>query len=208
MNHVLIKMCGITRPEDAFLAAQEGVDLIGMIFSKTSQRCINPAQAMSISSTAKKANVKTVGVFYENSFADMQKIVEEIKLDYAQLHSSQAIQQGYQLSIPKIYVLQPGMGIDELPDFNSDVDMILFDAPTGGTGLVIDWSNISVPSGVKWLLAGGLNPHNVVNAIEQLEPTGVDVASGIETGVKGIKDPKLIKQFVEAVRYAEARRTL
>ncbi len=208
MSHVLIKMCGITRPQDACKAIEEGADLIGMIFSLASPRYVSLEQAEAISTVAREAGAKTVGVFYENTLDHMRAIIKAVQLDFAQLHSPEATLLGARLDIPKIYVRQPGMGIESLPDFSESEDWILYDAAVGGSGKLIDWTKIKVPEGIRWFLAGGLTPSNVMQAIEQLNPTGVDVASGIEGGNKGIKDPELIKQFAEAVRYAETRRTI
>lgn len=205
MNRVLIKMCGITRPEDAVIATTAGADLIGMVFSKTSSRCVTIECAREI---AASTHAQTVGVFYEQTTQEMQEILEQVSLDFAQLHSPEAIENGKNLSISKIYVIQPGNEAEKLPGFNVEKDFVLFDSSIGGSGKVLDWTKIIIPDHYRWLIAGGLNPKNVSAAIEALEPGGVDVASGIENGVKGVKDHQFIKQFIEAVRHAETRRAL
>lgn len=205
MNRVLIKMCGITQPEDAIKATLEGADLIGMVFSKMSPRCVTIETAKKI---AASTEASTVGVFYEQTTQEMQEIVEQVPLDYAQLHSKEAIENGCRLNVPKIYVIQPGDTIEDVPYLDIKQDFVLFDSREGGSGKVLDWTKIIISTNVRWFIAGGLNPENVRDAIDRLEPNGVDVASGIEKGIKGIKDHQLIRQFVEVVRHAEARRAI
>lgn len=205
MKRVLIKMCGMTRPEDAIIAESEGADLIGMVFSKTSPRCVTIEEAVTIASSIQ---AQTVGVFYEQTARQMRDIIEQVPLHYAQLHSPEAISHGHDLTIPKIYVIQPGDDPEKLPGFNVERDFVLFDSSTGGSGKVLNWSKIIIPEYIRWFIAGGLNWQNVSEAIGMLEPFGVDVASGIENGIKGVKDHRLIKDFVEAVRHAETRRAI
>lgn len=201
MNKKAVKICGVTRAKDALWSLQEGASLIGMIFAKKSPRYVTLEEAQPIAKAVKDAGGKTVGVFYDFTTEQMQHYIEALSLDLIQLHSSFAIDQGGHLPIPKLYVRQPGMGIEGLTHFDKDVDFLLYDHANGGSGIVLEWNSIAIPKGLRWFLAGGLNPTNVKEALHELNPYGVDVASGVENGIKGVKDQALITQFIQAVQH-------
>ena len=184
-NHkaiVKVKICGITRPEDARLAEQAGADAIGMIFAEISKRRVDVNRAKEISK-AVGIFTKRVGVFLNSPLDEVLQIANELRLDAVQLHGDE----------PDLYVAQVAehFHVIKTVAIVNDVDRtsleqipahaLLIEGATPGSGDVFDWSKAEALRGMPHLiLAGGLTPENVVAGIEALQPYAVDVASGVE----------------------------
>ncbi|MDY0406991.1 phosphoribosylanthranilate isomerase [Virgibacillus sp. 179-BFC.A HS] len=191
---MLVKICGIQTQQTAKQAAFAGADFIGFVFA-SSKRRITPEKARAICDSL-PSSIKKVGVFVNESVAKMEQVAKLVGLDYIQLHGDEPAAIAKQLSLPVIKAFPAQM--DQVPIMKKyPCDYVLLDHPHGGgTGKTFDWLlyetlHREVPN---LLLAGGLAPENVSNAIAVFQPAGVDVSSGVETN--GEKDPLKIKQFI------------
>ncbi len=212
MTH--IKICGITNLPDARYASGAGADLLGFIQHEPSPRYVEAGLARDI--IAWLHGVESVGVFVDAEADTVNQTVAATGFDWVQLHGSESPAFCERIEKPVIKALRifPGTSASEielaLSAYADVVDRFLVDTGSataaGGTGEVFDWS---VLSGVEfpkpWLLAGGLGPDNVHLALEQLDPWGVDVASGVEEK-PGQKDFEAIDRFVRSVHGEVANR--
>ena len=203
MSVVRSKICGITRIEDALIAAEAGADAIGLVFYAKSPRAVSIQQARDIVA-ALPAFVTTVGLFVNASREELNDVLAGVALDLLQFHGdeSPAECESYQWPYIKALRVRPGDDIAQLAAPYAKARGILLDTYVpgvpGGTGAAFDWS--LVPSGLLQpvILAGGLSVANVQAAIEQVRPYAVDVSGGVEAG-KGIKDAAKIRAFMQAV---------
>lgn len=203
MSVVRSKICGITRIEDALIAAEAGADAIGLVFYAKSPRAVSIQQARDIVA-ALPAFVTTVGLFVNASCEELNDVLAGVALDLLQFHGdeSPAECESYQRPYIKALRVKPGDDIAQLAAPYAKARGILLDTYVpgvpGGTGAAFDWS--LVPSGLPQpvILAGGLSAANVQAAIEQVCPYAVDVSGGVEAG-KGIKDAAKIRAFMQAV---------
>ncbi|HXI13534.1 MAG TPA: phosphoribosylanthranilate isomerase [Thermoanaerobaculia bacterium] len=204
-----IKICGITRVEDAIVAVEEGASFLGLIFVPGSPRCVTPQQARLVASAARScesagdAGVKIVGVFRDQTTSEIAELVTSVPLDLVQLHGSESEEQVRSVSVPVIKAIS----IDEdrpVTDGHPSAHWLLFDtldrAQGGGTGKAFDWSLLSSVSRTRpFFLAGGINADNVASAVRQARPDGIDVSSGVESS-PGIKDRDKIRDLFERIR--------
>lgn len=200
-----IKICGITRGEDAEVAVSEGVWAIGLNFSPASPRRIEIAEAESIGSVMKR-RCEVAGVFVNPALGEVVEIAERVGLTLVQLHGEEGASFCAEVRrrtgckvIKAMRVRTPG---EVLAARAFHTDFHLFDAyrpdAHGGTGTTFDWDLVSLrKGGVPAILAGGLTSDNVAEAVAVANPWGVDVASGVETS-PGIKSANLIRSFVAA----------
>lgn len=203
MSVVRSKICGITRIEDALIAAEAGADAIGLVFYAKSPRAVSIQQARDIVA-ALPAFVTTVGLFVNASREELSDVLAGVALDLLQFHGDElpAECESYQRPYIKALRVKPGDDIAQLAAPYARARGILLDTYVpgvpGGTGAAFDWS--LVPSGLPQpvILAGGLSAANVQAAIEQVRPYAVDVSGGVEAG-KGIKDAAKIRAFMQAV---------
>lgn len=199
---MFVKVCGITSEEDALLAVACGADAVGFIMAP-SKRQVSPVRVADIVKRL-PPEVLTVGVFKNETPDRIRDIVNQTHLKAVQLHGSEtpAIVQEVKQHVHTVFkVVPPGSEAFEHAD-EFGADAIMVDSPGGGTGQVFDWRLAEdAPAGVKLIMAGGLNPENVAEAIEKVRPWGVDAATGTERS-PGVKDPILVRQFVERARLA------
>ncbi|MDT8397849.1 MAG: phosphoribosylanthranilate isomerase [Pseudomonadales bacterium] len=199
-----IKICGITRPEDAVCAADAGADAIGLVFYEPSVRAVTLAQARQIVA-ALPALVSVVGLFVNAAAADVHKVLEAVPLDLLQFHGDE--HEAYCRSFSKPYMkalrVRPGLDIAQSMASFPGAAAILLDTwhqdLAGGSGQPFDWRLIpALPRSPRLVLAGGLDEQNVARAIKLSRPYAVDVSSGVESA-PGIKSRTKIAAFVNAV---------
>jgi phosphoribosylanthranilate isomerase len=201
-----VKICGITRAEDALEAVRQGADAIGLVFYTHSPRNVTLAQAAEIVSKV-PAFVTVVGLFVDAEPAFIQEVLSSVKLDLLQFHGDETPSACRQYSRPymKAIRVKNGTNLVQYTADYADAKALLLDAfaegVPGGTGLVFDWSLIPQSLSLPVVLAGGLNAENVGLAIEQVRPYAVDVSGGVEAS-KGIKDAAKIAAFMRGVSNA------
>ena len=212
MTH--IKICGIKQEAHAITIAKAGVDFMGMVFA-TSPRQISPQYAKKIIDLLrlKENSTEVVGVFVNTTAATVKRIADTCDLDWVQLNGDEPWEYCRELNRPVIKVVRvsrnfkPETIIANLERGEKALakqkHLFLIDSNSpekyGGTGQPFNW-DLARPIAEKFpvIIAGGLNPDNVKEAIQTIKPWGVDVSSGVETG--GAKDPDKIVKFIEAVR--------
>lgn len=205
---VRIKFCGITRAEDARVAAALGVDAIGFVFTRRSQRYVGIAQARAMRD-ALPPFTSVVALFMDDEPAWVEEVIAGVQPDLLQFHGDEAA--GYATSFGRPYlkaVAMDGGDVSGFADAHPRAAGFLLDshAPgsAGGSGRAFDWSLAPRPARPV-ILAGGLDATNVAQAIAVVRPYAVDVSSGIEVA-PGIKDASRMRAFVEAVHAASVRR--
>lgn len=201
---MFVKICGITSEEDALLATALGADAVGFVFAP-SPRQVHPEAARDIVKRLPR-EVVTVGVFRDERPERVVEIVNRVGLHGAQLHGREPTSEVRWVRERVPFVIQAFAAGDPAiaQTAGGPADVVLVDAPDPGSGRVFDWSLAEgVPGGVRLLLAGGLTPTNVGEAIRRLRPWGVDVSSGVEAS-PGHKDAVKLRRFVEAARDAAA----
>lgn len=202
MRRTRVKICGTTSVGDAVLAVEAGADALGLIFARSPRR-VEVSRAREISLAVGPA-VGRVGVFLGAGLDEVLRTADAARLGAVQIHGEVS---GLYLDTllryaPVLRVVRPG---DSLPEPRPGLTL-LFDAPSPGSGLALDWEALrgGFPPGA-WL-AGGLNPGNVSTALDCLAPAAVDAVSGLEAA-PGVKDPAKVMAFVQAVRTWDAMRT-
>lgn len=201
---VRIKICGITRIEDALAAAKAGADAIGLVFYAASPRAVSPATARKII-RALPPFVTSVGLFVDAPAAQINAVLAEAPLDVLQFHGNESAAFCNQFGRPYLKALRvrPGDDLNALASQWPDASGILLDSykdgVPGGTGEIFDWSLIPAVHDWPLILAGGLTVENVVDAIGRCSPWAVDVSGGVEQA-KGIKDALKINSFVREVK--------
>jgi phosphoribosylanthranilate isomerase len=198
-----VKICGITRAEDALMAARLGADAIGMVFYEASPRIVTIEQAQTVL-TSLPPLVSRVGLFVDADEDYVLKVIENVPLDLLQFHGDESPQycRGFNRPYIKALRMKPGISLQSEARRYTHAAALLLDSfsttHAGGTGETFDWSMIE--SGVEKpvMLAGGLKPENVAAAIRQVRPYAVDVSSGVESK-KGIKDAAKMTAFINEV---------
>ncbi len=197
-----MKICGITRPEDADLATELGASALGFVFWPGSARYISQESAREIV-RRHAGTVRSVGVFVDQSPEEVTHIMDTVGLDVAQLHGSESPEYCRLLNRTVIKAIGLQDGEPALLDEFDPEMLILIDAhdPSryGGTGRTVDWNAAKQIAALrKTILAGGLNPENITRAVTAVRPYGVDVSSGVEAA-PGVKDASRLKRFFEAL---------
>jgi phosphoribosylanthranilate isomerase len=211
-----IKICGITRADDAHYAAELGADFLGFIFIPDSPRYIDPKRAARIIAQVQWAGGKgtrhdgrpvesqplhCVGVFRDASVEEMRRVCAIAGNEYVQLHGNEPDEVVREIGKPAIKGVHVG---ETVPVVATSAEWLLFDTHdpkvSGGTGRAFDWSLLSrVPRSKPFFLAGGLTADNVGDAIRAVRPDAIDVASGVESA-PGVKDQAKLRKFFEKVR--------
>ena len=196
---MIVKICGLMRPEDAVAAGRAGADWAGMVFHPASRRSVDPEQATAIRDALPHA-VKSVAVIVDRDPEFVSRLVDSGIADMVQVHGCS---DGYfkmiaDLGVPTIraYVVRSKEDVEAAA--SSEADYVLLDAGQG-SGRTFDWSLLQ-DADFPYILSGGLDPDNVADAVHRLHPIGVDVSSGVETD--GAKDASKMRRFVEAARSA------
>ena len=196
---VKVKVCGITRGEDAVLAAELGAWAVGFVFWKRSPRSVDPAAAAGIVA-ALPPEVIPVGVFVDSTKDRVCEVAEQVQLATIQLHGQETVEFCHDLPyrVIKAVPLRAAADVETATGLPNDISVLL-DAhdpvSKGGTGRTIDWTMAAAAAKQRWvLLAGGLGPENVAEAVETVRPYGVDASSGLEAA-PGIKDAGKMRAF-------------
>jgi phosphoribosylanthranilate isomerase len=208
---VAIKICGVRTLEIAALCAEVATDFAGLNFVPTARRRVDPKHAKDIRQAL--GAVPAVGVFRDASYSDILQTIDDVQLDWVQLHGAEPPdicarirEQGISVvkAIPVTHTV-----LSEIERYRDAADILLFDAPLPGSGTTWSWETIAsslaqLPSHEPsvthplFFVAGGLTPENVATAITTLTPDGVDIASSIESN--GDIDPTKVRAFCAAVR--------
>ncbi len=200
---MFVKICGVTSEEDALLAVAMGADAVGFIFAP-SPRQIAPQKAADIAKRL-PTEIVTVGVFRDETRQRVVDTIHQTRLRAAQLHGRETSGDSHWIRQRVPLVIKAFAGGDPELDAADDygADAILIDSATPGSGDVFDWSLAEgAPSNRRVILAGGLTPDNVADAVRVARPWGVDVASGVESA-PGHKDARKMRAFIVAAKGAE-----
>lgn len=202
-----VKICGITREQDAAAAVEHGADAIGLVFYEHSPRHVTVQQAAEICRLLPPF-VTTVALFVNAGADEIARVVDDVGIDLLQFHGDEEADFCASRGRPWIRAVRMKPETDPVAEqarFH-DARGLLLDAyrpgVPGGTGEVFDWARIPAALASRIVLAGGLNVGNVGQAVRQVRPFAVDVSGGVEAD-KGIKDPDKIKAFIDEVRRAE-----
>ncbi len=200
---MFVKICGITNEDDALLAVAMGADAVGFVFAP-SPRQIAAQQVYDITRRL-PPEILTVGVFRDEHPKLVVDTVNRAGLKAAQLHGNETLETVATVAGSVRWVIKAyPAGSPKVAQAGAlATDLLLLDAPTPGSGHVFDWSLAGeVPEGMRLILAGGLDPDNVADAVRAVEPWGVDVSSGVEKS-PGKKDAMKVKRFIERAKAAE-----
>ena len=207
MGGARVKICGLSSGETFDAAVQAGADWVGFVFVPASPRAVTPAQAAQLSARV-QGGPGRVGLFVEPADEDIAGVLHAVKLDALQIYAprARAASLRERFGVPVWHAI----GVDgraDLPDKAAGIDAMLLDAKPvagaalpGGNAAAFDWTLVrGWQAPLPWLLAGGLHPGNVAEAIEASGAPAVDVSSGVERG-RGVKDSALIRAFVEQAK--------
>lgn len=209
---VLVKICGLTSAAAVDAAIAYGADMVGFVFYPPSPRHLTIDQAATLAA-AVPSGTERVGVFVDPDDALLESVLKRVALDLLQLHGSETpdrvrqIRSRHKLPVIKAIRVATAADVEQARAYDGIADWLMFDARDvgrlpGGNGVAFDWRLLA---GVRfkrpWLLSGGLNAHNVADAIRQSGASAVDVSSGVEDA-PGRKNPALIQAFFAALRAA------
>jgi len=211
-----VKICGITSPEQGTAIADLGAHSIGFICVQKSPRYVTPEQILRIASVLPN-DVHRVGVFMNTRVSEIVEIVKRSRLTSVQLHGDESVEFcselrsalrkqiiNFNVELIKAFRVESAAGLVNTHPYSAVVDWLLLDAyhPTmgGGTGLTLDWATLEdFKPTVPWLLAGGLNPDNVRDALQTINPQGIDLSSGVERS-PGDKDLGKVARLFEQLK--------
>jgi phosphoribosylanthranilate isomerase len=199
-----VKICGITRIEDARAAVAAGADAIGLIFYPHSARFVAIEQARAIAATVPPF-VSIVGLFVDAVPEQVREVLNRVNLSLLQFHGAETPDQCRLYGRPYLKAIRMRDDVDlpaEEKAFGDAVGLLLdsfVSGDAGGSGRAFDWARVPAQRTKPLVLAGGLTPENVREAVRRVRPDAVDVCSGVEV-TKGIKDPNKITAFIQAAR--------
>ena len=201
-----VKICGITRPQDALAAAQAGADAVGLVFYPSSPLYLSTERAVEIRD-ALPPFVQSVALFVNADAAQVAQVLQRVRPGMLQFHGEESPDFCSQFGAPFVKAVRVRPGIDALEYLRpfSRAAAWLFDSYVpeyGGVGESFDWSLVPALRERPLILSGGLAPANVAEALRRVRPWGVDVSSGVESA-KGIKDAAKIAAFMAEVRNAD-----
>ena len=202
-----VKICGITRVEDALAAANSGAHAIGLIFYAGSPRLVSHGVARQVVD-ALPAFVTPVALFVDARPIDVERVISEVKPQLLQFHGDESPEFCERFGLPYIKAAKVRRGVNLLQyarRYSTAKGLLLdafVDGSHGGTGATFDWALIPDQLPLPLILAGGLHPDNVADAIRRVRPWAVDVSSGVEAA-RGIKDAARMAAFIRGVRNAD-----
>ncbi|MCI0400110.1 MAG: phosphoribosylanthranilate isomerase [Gammaproteobacteria bacterium] len=205
---VKVKICGITRPEDARSAANLGADAIGLVFYQGSRRAVTVHEALNIVRVLPPF-VSKVGLFVDATANEIEAILSDVPLDVLQFHGEESPEVCRRYSIPYIKAVRMRENVDlaSIEEEYADACGLLLDSykegVKGGAGESFDWSKVPKHLSKPIILAGGLTPENVGRAIAEVGPYAVDVSGGVESSY-GVKDAAKIAAFMRGVSNANS----
>ncbi len=203
MLRTRVKICGITRLQDAVFAANIGVDAIGLVFYANSLRAVEINQAQMIIQQLPPF-VTTVGLFVDAEPNFVQHILTKVPLDILQFHGEETPEYCASFTRPYIKALRmrPNTDVGQYAKKYIQAQALLLDSyvkgTKGGTGITFDWQQVPTNISKPIIIAGGLTPNNVAQVITKLQPYAVDVSGGVES-TKGIKDTEKMTVFMQGV---------
>lgn len=203
MPRIRVKICGITRPEDAVAAAQAGADAIGLVFYAPSSRAVTVETARAISRSLPPFVIR-VGVFVDADPAEIEAVLNSHCLDMLQFHGSEAPADCERYDMPYMKAIKVVEGVDLYAQARryDNASALLLDTHVaglaGGTGKTFPWERVPGDLSLPVVLAGGLNEENVIEAVSRVRPYAVDVSGGVESS-PGIKDSARIRAFIHKV---------
>jgi len=212
MSDVAVKICGLTGPQDVVAAADAGARYVGFVFFPKSPRNVSVQQAKALAAKV-PFGVAKVALTVNADDALLDEITQNVAIDILQLHGSESVERVAQIKARTGLPVMKAIGISDADDLQKIVDygrvadMLLVDAKPpknadlpGGNGLAFDWRLLAGRKwAVPWMLAGGLTPDNVQQAIQLTGARQVDVSSGVESA-PGVKDPAKVAAFVSAAQ--------
>ena len=218
MNDLIIKICGITEFSTAEFLIENNVDIMGFIFYTKSPRNISSEKARQILDQLKekRAKIKVTGVFVDENIDRLRSIAQTLSLDFIQLHGNETpdyIDNLKEYSIIKAFRIKEDFTEDEILKYtNSNIKYFLTDTfqkeKPGGTGQTFNWEKFSFLKNMKNIInSGGLNKDNILQAIEEFHPAGIDLNSGVEKS-PGVKDKKKIAEILKLLNYEYGSRGL
>ena len=205
MNKIRTKVCGFTRPEDAQIAAELGVDAIGLVFFSKSKRNVTPEQAQAIVKVLPPF-VSVIALFVNESAERIHEILSLVPIDVIQFHGDETPEFCRQFARPYIKAVRVQNTVEVVAAMNQyqDARAVLFDAYVegeyGGTGQSFDWALLPESLNGHWVLSGGLTPENVAEAIRITGAKIVDISSGVESA-PGVKSAEKMAQFIQNVQH-------
>ena len=208
MSRTRVKICGITRREDALACAEAGADAIGLVFYQDSPRYVSMETASDIVATLPPF-LTPVGLFVDAATDYVHDVLAQVPLACLQFHGNESADQGTGFGRPYIKAIAMREGCDPQMIMNAypEAAGFLLDAwqpqTHGGGGVTFDWTSIPAQSPKPMILAGGLTPDNISRAVIQTQPFAVDVSSGVELD-KGIKSVEKIQAFIRGVQRGDA----
>lgn len=206
VSRTRVKICGITRPEDGLRAAFLGADAIGLVFYAASPRAVDVPRARDIVA-ALPPFVTSVGLFVDAPGEQVRAVLKALPLDLLQFHGGEPPEYCRSFGRPylKALAMRPGLDLVAAAETYAEACALLVDAwrpdAHGGTGTCFDWQRLPARLSRPLVLAGGLDPDNIADAIRTVRPYGVDVSSGVEAA-KGIKSADKMAAFMRGVESA------
>lgn len=203
-----VKICGITRPEDGAWAGACGADAIGLVFYPPSPRAVDAVQARRIVA-ALPPFVSVVALFVDPEPQWVRQVLAALPVDLLQFHGDESPEacEAYGRPYLKAVAMREGVNLPAVAHRYRSARGLLLDSfhegLRGGTGVTFDWSRVPRELGLPVVLAGGLDPGNVAEAVRAVRPYAVDVSGGVEVS-KGVKDPARVRAFIREVEGASA----
>jgi phosphoribosylanthranilate isomerase len=203
LTAVRVKICGLTRSADVRVAIQAGADAVGFVFASRSKRVLDTARAAALVAQV-PAFVSRVGLFMDQDSESVASVIKQVPLNLLQFHGAEDAQYCRQFGLPYIKAVSmlSSRAVPQAVDEYSDAAALLLDSHppggVGGTGAVFDWTLVPAAS-IPLVLAGGLTPENVRQAVVELKPWAVDVSSGVEDA-PGVKNHAAMAKFIKEAK--------